>query len=359
MSRPVLSRVFAYYLLSAAFLSIIFYSLWISRESVVHLAYAKVGGHEGGAKHEGVVESVQTHEPVPTYEPTPTHAPVATDEPTHTPEPTYTGIPKKIWYKLGPHGISPDIRAWTDTCIHQNPDYQVRFLDDSSDDDYVRTAFSSRPDIVEMYLGLNVPIFKADILRYLLLYDQGGIWSDLDISCEGIPIDSWIPAEYKDSAGLVVGWEFDWGWPGKYVRQFTSWTIMSRPKSPHLMQVIDDILSALHQKLDEHNTTIPNATLTMIGDVVDFSGPRRLTFGVYKSLGKMLNRTVDESDFRAILKPKLLGDVLVLPGKSFAASSNTYSEEEEGVLGPRLVTHHYAGTWKNEKGGEKRRGLRV
>jgi alpha 1,6-mannosyltransferase len=34
---------------------------------------------------------------------------------------------------------------------------------------------------------------------------------------------------------------------------------------------------------------------------------------------------------------------------SFAASANTYDE----VQGPVLLTHHYAGTWKNEYGGEQ------
>ncbi|NWN33545.1 hypothetical protein GY663_30675, partial [Klebsiella michiganensis] len=89
-----------------------------------------------------------------------------------------------------------------------------------------------RPDIVDTYLALPVPIFKADMLRYLLLWDQGGIWSDLDVSCESIPIEEWIPAEYQGKAALVVGWEFDAGWPEPYVRQFASWTIMAKPRLP-------------------------------------------------------------------------------------------------------------------------------
>ncbi|KAI1663214.1 hypothetical protein L13192_12738, partial [Pyrenophora tritici-repentis] len=46
-------------------------------------------------------------------------------------------------------------------------------MTDESSDDYVRTAFASRPDIVANYLALPIPIYKADFLRYLLLWDRG------------------------------------------------------------------------------------------------------------------------------------------------------------------------------------------
>lgn len=261
-------------------------------------------------------------------------------------------IPKKLWYKLGPHGMNEEIRGWTDSCIKNNPGYHVEFMTDESGDEFVKKAFAWRPDIVEGYLGLTVPIFKADILRYLLLFDQGGIWSDLDITCRGPPMDQWVPEQYKDAADLVVGWEFDYGWPGEFIRQFASWTIMAKKGSPHMMQVIDDIFDTLHEKLEENHVSAENVTLNMIGDVVDFSGPRRLTYAIYRSVGKQLNRTVEEKDFARILQPKLLGTVLAMPGHSFAASSNKYTPEEREQLPPQLVEHHYAGTWKNDHGGE-------
>jgi len=67
----------------------------------------------------------------------------------------------------------------------------------------------------------------------------------------------------------------------------------------------------------------------------------------------MLNRTVDAHDMMELVQPKLIEDVLVMPGRSFAASANKYKPEEEERLPPQLVTHHYAGTWKNKDGGEK------
>lgn len=265
------------------------------------------------------------------------------------------GFPERIWYKLGPNGLSEETRAWTDSCVNSNPDYQAHFLTDEDGDEYVRKTFeSSRPDIVDAYLALPVPIYKADMLRYVLLWNQGGIWSDLDVSCEeGVSMDDWVPAEYQGIASLVVGWEFDQGWPGEYVREFASWTIMAKPRSNHMMQVIEDILQTLRDKTAEHNIPIQNATLDIMGDVVDFTGPRRLTRSVYTSLRNILNRSIDARDMMELVQPKLVGDVLVMPGRSFAASANTYKPGEEALLPPKLVTHHYAGTWKNANGGER------
>jgi mannosyltransferase OCH1-like enzyme len=224
------------------------------------------------------------------------------------------------------------------------------FVTDEAADDYVKKAFTDYPNIIKKYLGLTVPILKADLLRYLLLFDHGGIWFDLDVSCEGTPIDEWVPAPYKDDVGVVVGWEFDMGWTAPIVRQFATWTIMSKPKSPHIWQVIEDILDAL-ELIESNHMPINLITLDVTGDVVNFSGPRRLTRSIYKSLGKILNREIGEDDMSNIIHPTLIGDVLVMPGRSFAAEVNMY-EEEETQLPPKLVTHHYAGAWKNEQGGE-------
>lgn len=225
-------------------------------------------------------------------------------------------------------------------------------MTDLSAETYIEDSFAHRPEIVETYLGLTIPILKADLLRYLLLFDKGGIWSDLDISCEGPPIDEWVPQKYKSEASLVVGWEFDVGWGGNFVRQFTSWTIMAKPGLSHMSMVIDDIVEGLRNKTVEHKVSLGELTLAMTGDVVDITGPRRLTVSVLKSLELTLNKTIPLADISNLMEPKLVGDLLIMPGYSFALSSNKYGENKEPP-GTPLVTHHYAGTWKNDHGGEE------
>lgn len=261
-------------------------------------------------------------------------------------------IPKKIWYKLGPKGKNAEIEEWTGTCINQNPDYQFEFVTDDWADKWVATTFSStRPDIVEVYLQLTIPILKADLLRYLLLWVEGGIWSDLDVSCDGVPIDDWTPPEYKQNASIVVGWEFDYGWDETYFHEFASWTILSKPGVSHMLMVIDDIIDAVHQVAAAQNLPIEGLTPPMVGDIVDFTGPRRLTRSLIKSVEMTLGRAVPRREIENIREPKLIDNVLILPGQAFSDATNDFSKDG-GRPGPVLVTHHYAGSWKNDRGGE-------
>ncbi|KAL1882841.1 hypothetical protein Daus18300_000479 [Diaporthe australafricana] len=271
------------------------------------------------------------------------------------------GIPKRIWYKLGPKGKSQEIEDWTQSCIKQNPTYRYEFFSDPSADYWVEQTFSStRPDIVEIYLSLTIPILKADLLRYLLLYVEGGVWSDLDVSCEGIPIDEWIPEEHRNKTSLLVGWEFDAGWTWEYTHEFASWTILSKKGSPHMLMVIDDIVDSIHQSTAEANVGIAELTMEIVGDIVDYTGPRRMTRSILKSLERTLGRPIGREMIENIRDPVRVLDVTILPGYAFANLTNKF-DAADGPVGATLVSHHYAGTWKNENGGElaRRQPVRI
>ncbi|KAE8452316.1 hypothetical protein EG329_001016 [Mollisiaceae sp. DMI_Dod_QoI] len=264
-------------------------------------------------------------------------------------KPLATSIPEKIWYKLGPKGLSDKSRDWINTCLERNPTYPHEFLTDDAGDAYVNKTFASRPDIVQAYLALTIPILKADLLRYLLLYAEGGIYSDLDVSCGDTPIREWIPAKYEESVGLVVGWEFDMA--GSW-REFATWTILAKPGSPHLLRVINDIMSNLNKKAMENHVSISGLTMDTIGDVVWLTGPRAFTRSVLRSLEvENYDAMVSVPDSPPTFEPWLIKDVLILPGWSFSLTLNKY--EPEHNPGPALVTHHFAGTWKNAYGGEQ------
>ncbi|KAG8162607.1 hypothetical protein KVR01_008372 [Diaporthe batatas] len=259
-------------------------------------------------------------------------------------------IPKKIWYKLGPRGLTAQVQAWADSCIQQNPEYEHKFMTDELSDAWVAEHFSDHHEVAEAYLNLTVPILKADILRYLLLFVEGGVYNDLDVTCH-VPIDSWIPAEYQANASLVVGWEFDVGWGENIVREFATWTILSKPASPHIWALIENIIQLLDDKTKQLNLeSVGQLTPITVGDVVDTTGPRIFTKSILESLERNTQAPVDKDSIKNLLHPKMVGDVLILPGYSFAAGSNHYSAEQP--IQPPLVTHHGAGTWKNEHGGE-------
>lgn len=300
------------------------------------------------ASPEAVVTVTMSLFPPPVAAPTPVTVTV-TSSPFSTP--TATSIPEKIWYKLGPKGLSKDAKGWIDSCLKKNPTFRHEFLTDESGDYYVQEYFAYRPDIVDTFLSLSVPILKADFLRYLILYAEGGMWSDLDVSCEDTrTIREWIPEQYRKDTSIVVGLEFDWAWENDNFlhSQFASWTILSKPGSPHMLQVIDDIVAGVKAKAEEHECEIKELTYETVGEVVDITGPKRMTRSIVASLIKMLGREIDDRDIAELKEPKLIGDVLILPGNSFGASQNGYPTDQ----GPKLVEHRYAGTWKNDHGGE-------
>lgn len=260
---------------------------------------------------------------------------------------TPAGIPEKLWYKLGPKGLTDDLRRYTDSCISSNPTFQYEFLTDESGDHFVRDHFASHPNVVDGFLAIRIPIIKADLLRYLVLYHAGGVWNDLDVSCQ-VPISDWVPEQYKANASIVVGMEFD---VDIWVRQFASWTIMAKPNSPHMLTVVKDCLEGLESRAKELGVGLQDLRLDMIDDIVDVSGPRRLTRGILKSLSKTLGQEIGNDDVAHILQPKLIGDVLVMPDYAFADSMNQQHGDKK--VGKVLATHHYAGSWKNANGGEE------
>ncbi|KUI68133.1 Initiation-specific alpha-1,6-mannosyltransferase [Cytospora mali] len=265
------------------------------------------------------------------------------------PPSNHHGFPRKIWYKLGPKGISENSRTWTNSCISQNPGYQYEFMTDESADIWVQKTFlSTRPDIVNAYLNLAIPILKADILRYLLLYAEGGVWSDLDVSCEGVPMDDWVPEEYREKISLVLGWEYDAGLDRSYLHQFTIWTMMAKPGAAHLRFVIDEIIKTIYQDTADWEISIPDLTHQVFGDVLDYTGPRAFSRLIIKSLEHTLGKPVDRGFIENIQEPVLIDDILILPGYAFSRAMNPFSDTD----GLPLVTHHYAGSWKNDYGGE-------
>ena len=259
-------------------------------------------------------------------------------------------FPKKIWYKLGPRGLSDDMRKWTKSCISQNPEFNVEFLDDEAADAFVNKRFADRPDLLEVYNALPVPILKVDLLRYLILYAEGGVWFDLDTSCEGIPIKNWIPAEFKQKANLVVGWEFDGGYNFETERQFQTWAIMARKGVSHLMAAANDVVDSIQEIAKAHNSTVSEISGDITLNVIDFTGPRRF----HKSVVKNLQKTTDINwiEYWELLEPKLAGDVLILPGYLTSQSRDDYKAEDQHKIQPPLVVHHFAASWRNPYGGE-------
>jgi mannosyltransferase OCH1-like enzyme len=124
-------------------------------------------------------------------------------------------IPRKIWqtWKIDPLDFeirdSERARSWTSL----NPGYRYEVLTDGNDLHYVETHFGAsglnRPDIVNMYRSLNATIIKADLLRYLMMYIEGGVYADIDVEAL-VPVERFIPSQFDEGdVDLVISVEID------------------------------------------------------------------------------------------------------------------------------------------------------
>lgn len=74
--------------------------------------------------------------------------------------------------------------------IAMNPTWEYRLLDDEDGEQYIRTHFSE--EHAAAWRGLAVGASKADILRYFVMYHDGGVYADTDSAPGRQPLDSWI-----------------------------------------------------------------------------------------------------------------------------------------------------------------------
>lgn len=264
-------------------------------------------------------------------------------------------IPDKVWHSAKDNHVTDTQRTWINSWTDKNPSHHEELLTDSSGEKFVHAYYQqTRPDIVEVYKAIPIPILRADLLRYLIVLAEGGIWSDLDVTCEK-PVVNWIPLEYKDrDIDMIVGLEFDFDWRGpgtEVASQFCNWAFAARPSSRNLQVVVDSVIKVLKDTARANGVQISGITLEMLPDVVNVTGPKIMTIALLESLGQLLGRVVDDRDFSGIKHPKLVGDLLIMPGVSFAAAQNGYPKDQ----GDALVTHHYEGSWKQADAEAKER----
>ncbi|KAF7718508.1 Alpha-1,6-mannosyltransferase [Penicillium ucsense] len=290
----------------------------------------------------------------PTSQPHPSHLPELPPLP-HNVKTAIAQIPDKVWHSAKTHHVSENQLAWINSWTDVNPAHREELLTDASGEAFVEAHYQhTRPDIVEVYKELRIPILKADLLRYLAVLAEGGIWSDLDVSCDKAVAD-WVPPEYQDQKiDMIVGLEFDLDWRGpgtEVASQFCNWAFAARPSSRNLQVVVDTVIRVLKDIAHTNHVGISGIILEMLSDVVNVTGPKIMTVALMDSLTQLLGREVDDRDFAHIKHPKLVGDLLIMPGVSFAALQNGNPKDQ----GDALVSHHYEGSWKQADAEAKER----
>ena len=265
-----------------------------------------------------------------------------------------SSFPLKIWQtaKVSLPELSADIQSSILTWTAKNPFHRHEILTFPRTTTYARQTLVSHKDssLLADFLALQDPILRADLIRYILLYSEGGVYADTDTHCLR-PIEDWIPAHLRENVSLVLGIEGDSGSADNlidgfsYPVQFASWTIFAKPGHPILNKIIDRVRIQLHTLAARQNTTLGGIVASYM-DVIDTTGPGVFSGSIYEGLSEAAGELVDSRNLTGLTAPKLFGDVLILPITAFAPgmdhSGSKGWESEEALVG-----HLFAGSWKN------------
>ncbi|KAI6247394.1 Initiation-specific alpha-1,6-mannosyltransferase [Erysiphe necator] len=264
---------------------------------------------------------------------------------------TGTKFPKKIWQSWKVDVLQLEekelhrARSWTS----KNPGYRYEMLTDGNDMDYVEHHFGpaglNRQDIVHTYRTLNAKIIKADLLRYLIMYVEGGLYADIDVEALR-PIERFIPERWNEKdIDMIVGVEIDMphysDHPilGPKSKSFCQWTFMCKPRLPVMMQLIDNIIVWLNQLSRKQKLPISELVLDF-DEVITGTGPSAFTNAILADMRKRTGRNIQWETFHDMIETKLVGGVLVLTVEAFAAGQG-HSDSGTHEAKTALVKHHY------------------
>lgn len=269
-------------------------------------------------------------------------------------------IPPKIWQILLPKkqssvddlAMDPDRLPDTASWLAMNLDYTYTLVGRKGGNEFVQHRFANQPRIVEAYKSLSNVGMKSDLLRYLILDVEGGVYTDIDtVSLK--PIDVWVPSSLRDQVRLIVGIEFDQrdggGWADiSHWVQFCQWTIAAAPGHPVFRKMAARVLQSLDELSETYGLPVDQLDVTSFA-VMNSTGPAAWTDVVFEQLQEYdpaLNTTQDLSFMTA---PTLYGDILILPIDGFGMGQPHSDSTNDGTIPEAaLVKHLFRGSWRGD-----------
>ncbi|KAK7744512.1 hypothetical protein SLS53_003396 [Cytospora paraplurivora] len=315
---------------------------------------------------------------------------------------------KKIWQVTGDSRVQP-ARVCAQPWITSNPGWAHTLHTDSTaaafaaaleeqqqhrdDDDDVVVGGGDDEDeddtnnrLSEALAELKNRGIRADLIRYMLLRAEGGVYTDLDtVPLRGI--DDWLPWGYwlDRGARLVVGVEWDElashpdrdpdpdGEGGDQAEgrsrqrprpkgvlhpvQFCQWTIVAAaPGHPVFKAMISRALATLAGHRALWGAPTLRRVVLSEQDVLGITGPAAWTEVLLAHMrgagGGRPAWSGELSELSGLRAPRLVGDVLVLPVDAFASGMehSGATRVEDGVPETAVVRHLFRGSWREGNG---------
>eukprot|EP00040_Diaphanoeca_grandis_P018474 m.97158 g.97158 ORF g.97158 m.97158 type:complete len:366 (-) comp26955_c1_seq1:33-1130(-) len=152
-------------------------------------------------------------------------------------------IPAQVWQTFNTATFASPHALYITKMRDMNPHYDFHLVNDSMMLSYMR-SYTAHPQIKKAFFSINPAIMaaRADLWRYAVLYDVGGVYIDIDSECtalddiikaDDLAILSWAGAWHRDT------WKSWWAQVG-YTRELDQWTLFFAPRHPllHLVMTV-------------------------------------------------------------------------------------------------------------------------
>lgn len=262
-----------------------------------------------------------------------------------------SNIPPNIWQiffdnQLLLPRLGESIQSW----ITMNRDTSYKLLSNEGANEFVRRHYHDKPEILETFLDLQYPIFRADLLRYLLLEAEGGVYADVDTTASK-PIWNWIPQHFKPYTRAIVGIEYDqldeppgFGYQERLC--FAQWTLASAKGHPMMKRVVRGVVQSLRETAKQRGMTL--ATLQVQDDEVGtVTGPSIFTKSVFESLSEATGTTITYRNLTGTKEPRLFGDILIMPVAAFG-TGQPHSGSPDHDTDATLIRHAWKMSWRTD-----------
>ena len=235
------------------------------------------------------------------------------------------------------------MRSWK----RRNPEYEFRLYDDADIEHYVQEHYSA---IMPAFKTMK-PVQKADVFRYVVIYNEGGVYADID-TWDSVPVRNWTSIDYgaphafDDSEAdsdpaydLIIGFEAVQkkpGWEKHYAAEFQlcQWTFAAAPKHP----LLDLVLKRIIKYYDEGNHLRSKS-------IIKSTGPGIWSYTIHDAIssvyGVQFGKTKYFDHDSLAHRGAKIQTILLLPTRSFGRPYGGIGSAN-GVL----VWHGFQGSWK-------------
>ena len=128
------------------------------------------------------------------------------------------------------------LRNAVTTWLNHTNNFNYYFYSDSMCDSFMKNNTSEKT--YAAYLKLPLPVMKADLWRYCIIYEKGGIYADADTICL---VDPKYLITYYNNYNLIFALEGKYGLP----HLFCQWWFAAPKNSPVLKIIIDNIVNKI------------------------------------------------------------------------------------------------------------------